>query len=244
MKQYQDTLFAFQDPQMEKLDLGRCKARIINYETAARIVETYHYAHRVPSIAVAFGMYVDDTLAGVITYGTIPSPNARAICGEDYRLNVLELTRLFVFDWAGRNSESWFIGQSFSLLEKYYSDYFILISYADTKANHTGYIYQATNWLYTGVSTSAIYTDENGKETLARTAYDSRLGASSKSIFKSLYGNHTKSQSEPKHRYIYFLGSKGKRKKMRKLLRWPVLPYPKSNQVAGSITLPVAEVAP
>ncbi len=28
----------------------------------------------------------------------------------------------------------------------------IIVSYADTSQNHHGYIYQATNWIYTGLT--------------------------------------------------------------------------------------------
>ena len=144
-------MFQFQNPDMPTLDISRCKASPIGYETASNMVRTYHYAHRVPSIVISLGMYVDGVLAGCITYGIPPSPNVQRCCGEQYRKNALELNRLFIHDWAGRNSESWLVGQSFKYLKRHYPNYFILISYADTGEGHTGYVYQVTNWLYTGL---------------------------------------------------------------------------------------------
>lgn len=35
---------------------------------------------------------------------------------------------------------------------KQYKDDLILVSYADSAQGHHGYIYQATNWIYTGIS--------------------------------------------------------------------------------------------
>ena len=105
-------LFNFTTPSMPVLDVTRCYSRPVNYQTAAHMVEQYHYAHRVPSIMLAIGMYVDDVLAGVCCYGTGASPRAMAVCGEENAPYTLELNRLFVHEWAGRNSESWLIGQN------------------------------------------------------------------------------------------------------------------------------------
>jgi len=212
---------------MPILDVSRCKARVINYETAANMVEIYHYAHRVPSIVVAVGMYIDDILAGCITYGIPPVPNVQRCCGEEYRKNALELNRLFIHDWAGRNSESWLVGQSFGLLRKLYPHYHILISYADTGENHIGYIYQATNWLYTGVSPAMPTGWLIGTHEYHNKALVNMIGSWSPSKVKKAFQNATQLLGGSKHRYIYFLGSKKERKELHKLLRWPVLPYPK-----------------
>lgn len=227
----QMSLFNFTEPEMKNLDLSRCHAKIINYQTASRIVDNYHYAKRTPSIVVAVGMYVDDVLAGVITYGLPPNRNALGFCGEQFIENGLELNRLFVFDWAGRNSESWLIGQSFKLLEQNFPQYFLLVSYADPTHDHLGYIYQATNWIYTGT----------GAESKSDVIVNGEL-ISEKHLY-NLYGTHKRDVlrakgleiqdiiAQPKHRYVYILGSAGKRKKMKKLIRWPILSYPKGRNL-------------
>lgn len=220
------SLFEFETPSMPVLDVSRCKAKIINYQTAKNMVETHHYAHRVPSIVIAVGMYVDDVLSGCVTYGIPPNRNCLACCGEEHIKNALELNRLFIHDWAGRNSESWLIGQSFKILID--TSYYLLISYADPIHDHTGYIYQATNWLYTGTGSASAPSDAivNGQR------------MSEKNIF-NIYGTHNRDKLKeigldiieierlPKHRYVYFLGSKSQKRTLRKLLKWPILPYPK-----------------
>jgi hypothetical protein len=213
-------MFNLDHPNMPVLDVSRCEARLINYETAARMVETYHYAHRVPSIVVAVGMFVDGVLAGVCTYGSVLSNTVGQVCGDNYKFNVLELTRLFIFDWCGRNTESWLIGQSIKLIPK---DYFILVSYADAEFNHIGYIYQATNWLYTGKTERIGYKDSNGDDINERTIFDPRKKIND-------YDKYIRYEQAPKHRYIYFLGSKKQRRILRQALKWPILPYPKGVQ--------------
>ncbi len=229
----QINLFEEKIPSMPKLDVSRCYSKPINYQTAKRIVETYHYARRTPSIMLAVGMYVDEILAGVITYGMMASPNAQAApMGKDYAENTIELNRLFVFDWAGMNSESWLIGQSFKWLQEKLSDRFILVSYADKGENHIEYIYQATNWHYTGLSIPGGNPTEmfvDGIRMTTKNAYD-KFGSQGIAELEEM--GHTvvkpKDKRTEKHRYVYFLGSKRHRKAMKKKLKWPILDYPKA----------------
>lgn len=225
----QDSLFTLPVPSMPKLDVSRCNVRPINYETAANMVSAYHYAHRVPSIMVSLGMYVDDVLAGCITYGMPASTKtSKAVCGTEYKDHVLELNRLYVHDWAGFNSESWLVGQSFRYIDRP----MILVSFADTGQDHMGYIYQATNWIYTGLSDdSGCYSriEVNGKERSGKSFYD-ELGTQAKAVILEHYPDAIFHEYTRKHRYVYFLGSKKQRKELRQALRWPVLPYPKGNK--------------
>ena len=214
-------------PVMPILDVSRCEARLINYETAARMVETYHYAHRVPSIVVAVGMFVDGVLAGCICYGTPATANQRRLCGEEYVERMLELNRLFIFDWAGRNSESWLIGQSFKIIERCFPQYAVLLSYADDKQNHKGIVYRATNWFYTGISEAMIVGAViNGREYHNQTIVDI-WGSWAHDKVLDIDKNAQFIEGGCKHRYVYFLGNKRQRKQLRQALKWPVLPYPK-----------------
>lgn len=217
------SLFDLETPSMPIFDKSRCEARFINYETAARMIETYHYAHRVPSIVVAVGMFVDEVLAGCITYGIPANTNMLSFCPVANNNQVLELNRLFIFDWVGRNRESWLIGQSFNLLHNYLA----LISYADEGHQHYGYIYQATNWLYTGVSKGDTKWIIGNKEYHRKSIYN-QFGTSSIEKVKEIVNCPvTITREGDKHRYVYFLGSKSQKRKLRKALKWPVLPYPK-----------------
>jgi hypothetical protein len=120
-----------------------------------------HYAKRIPSISYAFGLFKND-LVGVLTFGMPPSSTLSAsICGEDYKNIVLELNRLVVNDGLHKNSLSYFVSKSISKLPKPK----IIISFSDNNMNHTGYIYQATNFIYTGKTLNdSMYIDKSGKE--------------------------------------------------------------------------------
>ena len=117
-------------------------------------VDTYnwllkkHYAKRIPNITNAFGLFDESELIGVVTYGIPPSPAlCMGVCGEEHSSKVLELNRLCLQD-NDKNQSSFLISQSLKMLPKPK----IVISYADISQGHVGYVYQATNFLYTGLS--------------------------------------------------------------------------------------------
>ena len=58
---------------------------------------------------------------------------------------MLELNRLWVSDELPRNTESWFVSRALRALPPR-----IIVSYADPKFGHYGYIYRALNFNYAG----------------------------------------------------------------------------------------------
>lgn len=111
-----------------------------------------HYAKRMPSINFAFGLYINKVIEGVITYGLSPSPTiSSSICGEEYSKDVMELNRIVINSKVPKNSASFLVSNSLKLLPK---KKWIIVSFADSNIGHTGYIYQATNFLYTGLSSN------------------------------------------------------------------------------------------
>jgi hypothetical protein len=107
-----------------------------------------HYAKRMCPISYAFGLYDDEKLIGVVTYGLPGSPMvARGICGKEQESIVVELNRLCLMD-NDKNQASFLVANSMKLLPKPT----IVISYADTGQGHVGYVYQACNFIYLGLS--------------------------------------------------------------------------------------------
>ena len=107
-----------------------------------------HYAQRKPSISFSFGLFIDDNLEGILTIGK-PASNSlcEGVCGANYKDRVYELNRLVVNDGLPKNSLSMFVGTVLRMLK---NEDIIIVSYADEAMNHNGYIYQATNFIYTG----------------------------------------------------------------------------------------------
>ena len=193
-----------------------------------------HYAKRLCPISYAFGIYRGDELIGVVTYGTpSSSPLREGICGKEYSDRVLELNRLCCDN--EKNIASKLISSSLKMLPSHS----IVVSYADTRQGHIGYVYQATNFIYTGLSAKRTDWKVKGLEHLhGATIADMSRGQENRAQWmRDKYGDDFYLEDRPrKHRYIYFVGNKTEKKEMNKHLKYRVEPYPKGESTRYEIT--------
>ena len=97
-----------------------------------------HYAKRIPQIVHSYGVFENQFMQGVITYGIPASPSlTMGLCGEQYKDIVLELNRLCLVQGHDKNLASYFVAQTLRMLPSPS----IVVSYADTSMEHVGYIY-------------------------------------------------------------------------------------------------------
>lgn len=189
-----------------------------------------HYAKRIPQIMKAFGLYDDDKLVGVITYGNPASPSlCMGICGKEYAEIVLELNRLCLLD-NHKNLASKLVSGSIKQLPKPT----IVVSYADNKQGHVGYVYQATNFIYTGLSAKRVDWAVKGLEHKHGRTISGNLTLEE---MKEKYGDDFYYEKRSrKHRYIIFHGSKNDKKILKSKLKYKILPYPKGKTKQYEIT--------
>lgn len=195
----------------------------IDYQTAMKIIVEKHYLHRKCPCSFSFGLFdkITNEIMGVIVYGTPSSaPLRRGICGDLEKDNVIELTRLWVDDAVPRNGESFLIGNTINLIDKE-----IVVSYADTGVNHIGYIYQATNWIYTGLSAKRTNWTIKNIDKHCQTIADKYTSKELKEKYGSDFSLVPRSR---KHRYVYFNCDKKRKIELMKELKYPILPYPKA----------------
>ena len=128
--------------------MNNIKVKQIEPKETYDFILNKHYAQRIPSISFAFGLFINGNLEGILTIGK-PASNSlcEGICGKEYKQYVYELNRLCVNDNLLKNTLSQFVSK---VLKKLSNKKIIIVSYADEGANHHGYIYQATNWIYLG----------------------------------------------------------------------------------------------
>lgn len=196
----------------------------ISYRDAMELVIANHYLHRKANCSLAFGLFHRGSLdcLGVIVYGSSPSISLlQSICGPDEAKNVYELTRLWVDDSVPKNGESFLIGRTLKMLDKE-----IVVSFADSGFGHVGSVYQATNWIYTGLTFKLRVPKIRGMEDKHHSSFARGLN---KAGLVERYGaeNVYYVDSSRKHRYIYFNASKARKRELMNLLRYPILPYPK-----------------
>tara|TARA_A100001515_G_scaffold131404_1_gene119174 strand:- start:312 stop:962 length:651 start_codon:yes stop_codon:yes gene_type:complete len=174
-----------------------------------------HYARRIPPISYSFGLFDNEKLQGILTIGK-PASNALCVgvCGKQNKKYVYELNRLCVNEGLLKNVLSFFLSKCLKILDK-----MILVSYADTSQNHCGYIYQATNWFYTGLSAKRTERyDPLQPNKHSKTVTDNK---------NYKYQNLAVRERPQKHRYIYFIGSKKQKKQWIKELNYTIQKYPK-----------------
>ena len=183
-----------------------------------------HYAKRVPQIQYAFGLYdMSLILQGVCTYGSPARMmnNGYGIFGGKYEVPTFELNRLVVNEGLPKNVLSFFVSQTFKMLP----NPICLVSYADSNAGHHGYIYQATNWIFTGQTPPRKkFITKDGKD-----VHESTITHKSKKEQEALLQDLIIDEQEGKFRYLQFLGNRNDVKKMRSLLAYDVQPYPKGD---------------
>jgi len=122
--------------------------------------------------------------------------------------NVIELNRLWVHDKMPKNTESWFVSRTLHQLPPK-----IVVSYADTREQHYGYIYRALNFHYAG------WTDMERKTP----RYDYIPHDPTQHTREAFRGGYShRVRRKPKVKYWIVTGNKSERRNLTKLSGWPV----------------------
>jgi hypothetical protein len=212
-------------------DKSKVLMRPIDYKLAKRVIVDNHYSHTMPCCELALGFYICDPIPRlncVIVFG----PSATAKMRDSLPSpNYWELVRLFSYDWSGKNTESYCISQALKYAESVHKKD-VIVSFADPSAGHCGYIYQASNWLYCGLSsqTGGYTYFFDGKWQHPRTTV-SKFKTREHSKILSMFPGVQFKKIPRKHRYIYLLGDKRRKKELLNKLKYPLLPYPKGNNL-------------
>ena len=124
----------------------------------------FHYARCVPIYLYAYNIYNDtNEWCGCILFGL------GACANISHKLNCipgtcLELQRVALNGKQGHNATSKAVSLAMHQVKQDAVLLKCLFSFADTGQNHIGVIYQATNWLYVGISKGDTFYEKNGKK--------------------------------------------------------------------------------
>ena len=154
---------------------------------------------------MTFGVFLGQRLLGAIALGVGPF-NAHRLVDGAAPADCLTLSRLWLSDELPKNSESRVLGVVVRSLRNHTSLKFLL-SYADPAQGHLGTIYQATGWIYTGLSQAMpLYDLGDGRVRHSRSLAHG-FGTHSVRHFKAKGISIKVIPQSPKHRYLYFLDS-------------------------------------
>lgn len=181
----------------------------------------YHYTGLGNNAHWRYGLWSGVVLLGVVAYNLPTRSTCVSVFGEEHLAHVWHMTRLVLPDAVPHNAESRLIGGSLALIRREYPHVWAVVTYAATDVGHLGYVYQATNAIYTGLGGHLRYwTDATGSRRAEH------LGGVTVGT-REIEAGWTRHVGGLKHRYVYILGSRTQRKARRALLKYDVLPYPK-----------------
>lgn len=208
--------------------------RQVDCKFARPYIATFHYSKTMPdSTKFVYAGYLNGKLCGIVCYGMGCGKNQyTALIPDIQNGQYCELTRLWCPDNMPRNTESKLISTSLKMLP---SDIKLVVSFADSSKQHSGIIYQATNWYYLGSNKGGkLLVTEDGieKHTRLLGIYKMRhpeLKDKSNEYIMDLYGFRY-SESGEKYRYVYIRGTKKEKKEMYNQIKGMILPYPKQEE--------------
>lgn len=186
---------------------GDLSVRAIPAALARSAAEKFHYMHRKPQARHSFGLFDGSALAGICVFGVPASRELQlGACPQNPQW-VIEFNRLWVDDSQPRNTESWFVSRCLAAIPPY-----IVVSYADTRQGHLGYIYRALSFRYAG------WTDMERKTP----RYDympHREGVHTRDAYRNGYACRVRRQ--PKVKYWTVTGSRGDKRRLAAACVWP-----------------------
>jgi hypothetical protein len=190
-------------------------------EICDEFVTKKHYSRRASIFWAGFALVENGMIQGVAVFGQ-PSPPLQKYAFKDRDFRLYELARVVV-QTKTKNAASFLIGGALKQLEPKPCS---VVSFADSEQGHAGYIYQATNWIYTGatVSHDHLYIVD-GKRTHPMTLRDK--GITNPKEWADANGIETVKPME-KHRYFYLVGDRRQKRNMLAKLSYMVVDqYPK-----------------
>ena len=203
----------------------------ISFTRAKSACQKWHYSGTLPSNTTKkYGFYEDGKFIGIVSFGTGANNNMLNPFGLTQQQGC-ELTRIAL------REHKCFVSQVMMMaikkLKRDCPDYQLIVSYSDEGQKHLGKVYQATNWIYTGTSEWQKELMINGKIQHARTIYE-KYGTNSVVKLIEMGYDAKWIEAPSKHRYLYPLN-----KKIRKKLLEKALPYPK--EIVSAAVLPKKE---
>ena len=191
----------------------------VNRKSIVKFIEKHHYSHNVNGVQSLYhyGLYTEGNfglpkMIGAMMYAYPSMPATAAKYNPINPTKCLELRRLVCIDDTPKNTESYFIGQTFKMLKRD-TDMEVVVSFADQHHGHTGVIYKATNFEYLGETARGRVLMVDGKEMHSRSLnqLDRPYGRELNRRYKAGDENIFWKNTEPKHIYVYYLNKRIKR---------------------------------
>ena len=219
---------AAKEPRPTLPRLAAPEVRVIPSRQAKEVILKYEWLGTMGRAVICVGLFDKGELLGAVCFGWPGSPESRDICGSEHRGKAICLERGACVHWAPKNAGSYLVSHACALVRKELG-YSIFYAYSDEDAGEIGTIYQACNWLYLGQGLGRTpgrlreyFELPCGKILSSRSLRHQGL-----TKIQALALGWVVKYQKPKHKYIWFEGSKRERKALRAALRYAPKSYPK-----------------
>ena len=130
------------------LRLSDSRVRLINYDTARRIVEEYEWLGHMPAVVLfCYGIFFDGNCGGVAVYSPEYAENLGVWDKYGFTGKIVLLARGACTHWSPPNTASRLIRQSIRMLPAQYE---IVTATVDPMAGEVGTIYQSCGFTFVG----------------------------------------------------------------------------------------------
>lgn len=217
--------------------LKNATIREISYQDARGLILANEYLGTVHG-EFFYGLFFGKYLGGCVAFGSTAGSNtASSVCGSEYRQSVTTLLRGCCCWWAHEHSGSFIVAGACRAMAK--RGYNVIVAYSDFEGGEQkGVIYRACNFLFCGTTgVTERFRTPDGR------VRDSRLvsGYTRDRTGGTLKYKRTRAEQKQimldegveffrgtrKLRWVGFFGSKTLKRRLRSMLRWEVLPFPK-----------------
>ncbi len=209
-------------------NLHGATVRAISKTEAEKIILRYEWLGTFGRSRAFYGLFIGDDLIGCVCFGLPTGAQSRDICGVENRDKAICLMRGACTHLAPKNAASFLISESCRLANTEHG-WGIFYAYADAEAGEIGNVYQAANWRYIGQGvgrTPGRLREEwilpDGKQVSNR--YLRHRGLKIKGAIALGW---RRVFTLPKHKYVWFEGTRRERRTLVRACRYPFLPYPK-----------------
>lgn len=178
-------------------------------------IEKWHYSGSINGVmsTYCFKLVHNGELKGAALFGSMGMANTwkRYVDSPE---KIIELRRLCLIDDTPQNAESYLIGKCLKWLRNN-TDVTHIISYADMTHDHTGIIYQATNFKKLGLTSPGRMIRHDGKlwhDKTIRTKYKGELKPFAKRLKEALErGDAYYVKTKPKVIYMFEIKNRKRR---------------------------------
>lgn len=198
--------------------MGKVDLRIdwATHAAAKYAVENWHYSQRLPvGKVVRVGAWESGRFIGVVLFGR----GANNAIGRDLGLGPVEVVELVrVALTSHQSTVSRIVALSLKWLKSQSPGLKCVVSYADSEQGHHGGIYQAGNWVYTGISMGSVEFFHQGRWKHSREVTSGAFGG----VRKIDHSKLKRRKTLGKHKYLMPLDPT-----MKKQIQPLSKPYPK-----------------